>query len=59
MRKLRNYPQSRPFAVEITVGDFVSAAGHRLTAISLVAGYLEFRGGLLDGSGLVGGLYGA
>jgi hypothetical protein len=37
MRELRNYPQSRPSALEITAGDFAFAAGHRLIAISFVA----------------------
>jgi hypothetical protein len=40
MRELRNYPQSRPFALEITVGDFAFATDHRL-AISFVAGILK------------------
>jgi hypothetical protein len=29
MREQRNYPQSGPFALEITVGDFAFAVGHR------------------------------
>jgi hypothetical protein len=33
----------RPFALEITAGDFAFAAGHRLTAISLVAGVWNLR----------------
>jgi hypothetical protein len=31
----------RPFVLEITAGDFALAAGHRLTAISFVAGRLN------------------
>jgi hypothetical protein len=31
----------RPVALEIAVGDFALAAGHRLTAISVVAGTLN------------------
>jgi hypothetical protein len=31
----------RPFALEITAGNFAFAAGHRLTAISLLAGTLN------------------
>jgi hypothetical protein len=46
----------RPFALEITARDFAFAAGHRLTAISLLAGTLNSRG-LLHHSGLVKGLY--
>jgi hypothetical protein len=38
MRKPRNYPQSRPFALEIIAPDFAFAAGHRRIAINFVAG---------------------
>jgi hypothetical protein len=40
MRELGNYPQSRPFALEITGGDFAFAVGHR-RAISLLAAILN------------------
>jgi hypothetical protein len=40
MRELRNYPQPRPFALEIIARDFVFEV-HRRNVISFVAGTLN------------------
>jgi hypothetical protein len=50
----------RPFANEITAGDFALTEGHRRIAISvLVSRHLEFRRAPLDRCGLIWRLYGA
>jgi hypothetical protein len=41
MRELRNYPQPRPFALEIIARDFVFEVSHRRNVISFVAGTLN------------------
>jgi hypothetical protein len=41
MRELRNYPRSRPCALEIIARDFALATGHRRIAISFMAGTLK------------------